>query len=89
MKNIIVTGVTGKSGMFFYQELCRNAEALADCHFYFLLRDEAKAEKLLHSETLNQTLLVGSLTDKAFVSSIFKMGGGENPSSYCRNRQIS
>ena len=75
MKNIIVTGVTGKSGMFFYQELCRNAEALADCHFYFVVRDEAKAEKLLHSETLNQTLLVGSLTDKAFVSSIFKMGG--------------
>lgn len=74
MKNIIVTGVTGKSGLYFYQELCRNAAALSDCHFYFIVRDEAKAKKLLCSD-LNQTLLEGSLTDKAFVSSIFKMGG--------------
>ncbi len=47
MNNVIVTGVTGKSGRFFYEELRCNADKLGDYAFYFIVRDREKAEKLL------------------------------------------
>lgn len=75
MKRILVTGVTGKSGKFFYEELRKNVDFLKDYHFDFIVRDKEKAEKLLDADGLNQTLLVGSLSDKCFVDSAL-LGGG-------------
>ena len=75
MKRIIVTGVTGKSGKFFYEELRKNAETLNDFHFDFIVRNKEKAEKQLDAKGLNQTLQIGSLSDKKFIDGIFKMGG--------------
>lgn len=74
MKRILVTGVTGKSGKFFYEELRKNVDFLKDYHFDFIVRDKEKAEKLLDADGLNQTLHVGSLSDKCFVDSIL-LGG--------------
>ena len=78
MTNVIVTGVTGKSGRFFYEELRSNAKALSDYAFYFIVRDRQKAEKLLTAEGLNQTICVGSVADTEWVSSVFEsiIGGG-------------
>ena len=75
MTRVLVTGVTGKSGLFFYEELRRNVEKLSEYEFYFVVRNKARAEALLNCEKLNQHLLVGSLKDPRFVSTIFEMGG--------------
>lgn len=80
MKRILVTGVTGKSGKFFYEELRKNVDFLKDYHFDFIVRDKEKAEKLLDADGLNQTLLVGSLSDKCFVDSAL-LGGYASPYS--------
>lgn len=75
MKKVVVTGVTGKSGIYFYQELCKNAYQLTDFEFYFVVRNQAKAEEMLQCTQLNQHLLIGSLNDKQFVNTIFAMEG--------------
>ena len=74
MKKVLVTGVTGKSGMFFYKELCQHAEELADYEFSFVVRNKEKAEALLNCSKLNQRLLIGSLADKDFVSEMYRGG---------------
>ena len=74
MKRIVVTGVTGKSGKFFYEELRKNVDLLKDYLFDFIVRDKEKAEKLLDAEGLNQTLHIGSLSDRRFVDKVL-MGG--------------
>ena len=84
MKRIIVTGVTGKSGKFFYEELRKNAETLNDFHFDFIVRNKEKAEKQLDAKCLNQTLHIGSLSDKKFIDGIFR-GGGKYASPYCKH----
>lgn len=85
MIRVFVTGVTGKSGLFFYEELRKNVEKLEDYEFYFVVRDKEKAERLLDAKGLNQTLCVGSLSDRGFVNSLFETGwGGKNTSSYCK-----
>ena len=75
MTRVIVTGVTGKSGLFFYEELRKNVAQLKDYHFDFIVRNKEKAEKLLDADGLNQTLHIGSLSDKKFVDDVFKIGG--------------
>ncbi len=84
---MIVTGVTGKSGRFFYEELRSNADKLGDYAFYFVVRDREKAEKLLTANNLNQTICIGSAADTEFVSSVFKkIGGGYgNSIAYCKH----
>lgn len=75
MIRVIVTGVTGKSGQFFYEELRKNVEILKDYHFGFIVRNKEKAEKLLNAKGLNQTLYVGSLGDEKFINEVFAIGG--------------
>lgn len=72
MTNVIVTGVTGKSGRFFYEELRNNADKLRDYAFYFIVRDREKAEKVLTANNLKQMICVGSAADTEFVSSVFE-----------------
>lgn len=71
MKKILVTGVTGKSGRYFYQHLQNNAATLRHYHFYFVVRNKMIAEQLLNAPDLNQTLLVGDLEDFSFLTEIF------------------
>ncbi len=75
MKRVLVTGVTGKSGLFFYEELKKNVSCLHDFHFDFIVRNEAKAKALLTAEGLNQSLKVGNLKDADFVNN--NIIGGE------------
>ena len=86
MIKVLVTGVTGKSGLFFYEELRKNVDKLGDYEFDFVVRDKAKAERLLDAKWLNQNLCVGTLADRGFIDSLFKMGGGRHTSSYCQYR---
>lgn len=88
MTSVVVTGVTGKSGRFFYEELRRNAATLSDFAFYFIVRNRQKAEMLLTAEGLNQTICEGSAADTEWVNSVFEniVGGGYyNPFTHCRN----
>lgn len=82
MKRILITGVTGKSGLFFYEELRKNVDLLKDYHFDFIVRDKEKAKKLLDATGLNQTLHIGSLSDRKFVDSVFKLEGGKYAAPY-------
>lgn len=68
MKRILVTGATGKSGLFFYEELRKNVEKLRDYEFNFIVRDKDKAERLLNAKGLNQKLWIGSLDDNVLIS---------------------
>ncbi len=74
MEKVVVTGATGKSGLFFYQELVKHAEELADYEFGFVVRNRAKAEALLNCKQLNQHYLVGSLSDSQFVETCLQGG---------------
>lgn len=85
MIRVIVTGVTGKSGQFFYEELRKNVEILKDYHFDFIVRNKEKGEKLLNANGLNQTLYVGSLGDEKFINEVFAIGGGKNTSPYSKH----
>ena len=76
MKKILVTGITGKSGKFFYEELRKNEEGLTDYQFDFIVRNEKKAREQLTAKGLNQSLKVGSLLDKNFVRQTIIDGGG-------------
>lgn len=82
MTRVLVTGVTGKSGLFFYENLRKNVDKLSDYEFDFVVRDTVKAERLLDAVGLNQKLCVGSLADRYFIDSLFE-GGGRHTSSYC------
>lgn len=75
MKKVLVTGVTGKSGLFFYAELKKNVDKLSDYQFDFIVRNESKARKLLVAEGLNQCLKIGDIGDTDFINSTI-IGGG-------------
>lgn len=75
MKKVLVTGVTGKSGLFFYEELRKNVYKLKDYQFDFIVRNESKARKLLIADGLNQNLKIGDLKDKSFIDSVINGGG--------------
>lgn len=83
MKKVVVTGATGKSGLFFYKELCKHADELTDYEFAFVARNREKAEALLNDNRLNQRILTGSLADGNFVGTICE--GGKNAPSHCRH----
>lgn len=74
MTRVLVTGVTGKSGLFFYENLRKNVDKLSDYEFDFVVRDTVKAERLLDAVGLNQKLCVGSLADRYFIDSLFEGG---------------
>ena len=69
-----MTGVTGKSGLFFYEELRKNVEKLRDYEFNFIVRDKDKAERLLNAKGLNQKLWIGSLGDNVLISRLLQGG---------------
>ena len=75
MTRVLVTGVTGKSGLFFYEELRKNVEKLRDYEFNFIVRDKDKAERLLNAKGLNQKLWIGSLGDNVLISRLLQGGG--------------
>lgn len=77
---VLVTGITGKSGLFFYEELRKNVEKLQNYEFDFIVRNKVKAERLLNAKGLNQNLWVGSLDDKSLINSMLL--GGVRCSSY-------
>lgn len=70
MQKVIVTGVTGKSGLYFYQELRKNVGILGDYRFDFIVRNKDKGQRLLNAKDLNQELRIGDLKDKSFVTNL-------------------
>ena len=82
MTRVLVTGVTGKSGLFFYEELRKNVEKLRDYEFNFIVRDKDKAERLLNAKGLNQKLWIGSLGDNVLISRLLQGGHAASHSGY-------
>lgn len=54
MNKVLVIGVTGKSGLFFYEELRKNVDNLRDFEFTFIVRNKEKGERLLNAKGLYQ-----------------------------------
>lgn len=75
MKKIFITGATGKSGLYFYEELKKNASSLHEFQFDFIVRNREKGQILLNSNKLNQKIIVGDITDKSFIHSVICRGG--------------
>lgn len=68
---ILVTGITGKSGLFFYSELKKQDPQID--FLGFIVRDNVKAEKLLTAD-IKQKIHVGDLQDKNFLVKIMQEG---------------
>lgn len=68
MKNIVITGITSKSGKFMLKEMITNAALLADWHFRCSVRPESDLSILqnlpLDLETYTGTLSESSFTDR-------------------------
>lgn len=77
MKKIFITGATGKSGLYFYEELKKNASSLHEFQFDFVVRNREKGQILLNSNKLNQTIIIGDITDKSFIHSAICRGGDD------------
>ncbi len=73
MERVLVTGVTGKSGLAFLQELLKNSEDLKDYSFRFIVRNPDKL-KTYELDKLNCHILTGSLDDEAFIEKTFNEG---------------
>ena len=83
-QKVFVTGVTGKSGQYFFNE-CKNE--LDGHHFTFLVRNSSKAEKIKKMMPQSE-VLIGSLEDKPLIDKMLRGGVRYNP-SYCWNTAIA
>lgn len=75
MINVAVTGVTGKTGQYFLQELVRNAESLKDCHFRFSVREHSRG-RIPQTLPFSFETAVGDLLDKDFIADFLHFDTG-------------
>jgi nucleoside-diphosphate-sugar epimerase len=68
---ILVTGITGKTGRWFFERLIREKSSLWDEEFRLIIRNKAKAD-LFYSDNLLIEKVFGDLGDEKFVDSIMK-----------------
>lgn len=84
MNNVLVIGITGKSGEYFLRELVDNSSELVDYHFKFFVRPSSKSDALkMASETISAEKYVGDLGNEDDITQFFG-GGVRHFNTYCR-----
>ena len=73
MNRVLVTGATGKSGLYFLKTIKDKQNNLTDYLFEFIVRSEEKAQ-IVNSYLPNSRVHIGNLNDKAFILSVFEQG---------------
>lgn len=73
MNRVLVTGATGKSGLYFLKAIRDNQDTLTDYRFDFIVRSEEKA-KIVKSYLPNSCVYVGDLSNETFITAVFKKG---------------
>lgn len=71
MNRVLVTGATGKSGLYFLKAIRDNQDTLTDYRFDFIVRSEEKA-KIVKSYLPNSCVYVGDLSNETFITAVFK-----------------
>ena len=71
MKKVFVTGVTGKSGLFFLDEIAKSSDD--DYSYTFLVRTQKKADYIL-SRYSKASICLGSYDDKELLKREFNKG---------------
>lgn len=71
---VLVTGITGKSGRSFFQELCDHSSMLDNYHFDFVVRDINKAN-FIGNAPFKCSVVKCDLSDRSQVSQILNEGG--------------
>lgn len=71
MANIAITGVTGKTGMYFLEFLIKDKKYCKQNEFAFITGSKKKADKL-QNLPMTKIIAVGDVTDKEFLDSFFK-----------------
>ena len=71
MKKVFITGVTGKSGLYFLDEIAKNSDE--GFYFTFLLRSREKADYIL-SKYPKAFICLGSYDDKELLQQEFSKG---------------
>lgn len=66
MNQVVITGITGKSGQYMYKELVANAEKLTDFKFRFAIRESSNRAQFANS-SFNMELCVGDLEDEQYL----------------------
>lgn len=73
MNSVLVTGATGKSGLYFLKTIKDKQDSLTDYMFEFIVRTEEKAQ-IVKSYMPNSRVHIGDLNDETFILSIFRQG---------------
>ena len=73
MKKVLITGITGKSGMYLLENILSDKTCQRDYHLGFIIRNKEKIEAKTKSIE-NCSIYVGDLEDKAFLSSVISDG---------------
>lgn len=73
MNSVLVTGATGKSGLYFLKTIRDMQDRLADYTFEFIVRNEEKGQ-IVKSYLPNSRVHIGDLNDGTFIISVFNEG---------------
>ena len=73
MNSVLVTGATGKSGLYFLKTIRDMQDSLTDYTFEFIVRSEEKGQ-IVKSYLPNSRVHIGDLNDETFIISIFNEG---------------
>lgn len=73
MKKVLVTGITGKSGVFLLESIISNIDNLQNYFFGFIIRNKDKAKDISEKVGLC-SVYVGDLNDEEFLSMVFSDG---------------
>ncbi len=83
MNNVLVTGITGKSGEYFLQELVEHSSELVDYHFKFFVRKSSGIEKIENaSKAISAEKFIGDLGNEDDISEF--CGGVQCSNTYYR-----
>lgn len=71
MNSVLITGATGKSGLYFLKTLADNRDALSDYRFGFIARSREK-EQIIKSYLPDSRVHIGDLNDGDFAATVFR-----------------
>ena len=73
MERVLITGITGKSGEFLFEEIASNIDKLHDYYFGFVVRNKEKA-RFISNKLENCSVYIGDLNDEVFLERVFSDG---------------
>lgn len=74
MKYVLITGITGKSGLYLMEEMIKNADKLSEYNFRVSVRESSNT-RLIDEAPLSIEKFIGSLDDIEYLNQLTKLEG--------------